>query len=285
MLSTDFAYAGNTPEKQGTKTSLTIYSPQGEIQQVTTYNPKGEVRHIEKYKFDQKGNKTAYSRFSGAEAAKAEYQKFSRYDENGLVIEESGFDGVDNFKNLYTYNSQMKLTQIRYEKNNQLAEKRVFEKHGIHTQVSIFSGAGALNGKLIIRYDANGNVIEEILYGLNQSELEKKTFQYDNRKNLTEEKKFKLDKIALRTIYTYNSTGNLIEIWEEQPGADKFLKKSIAYNDREDIIEIRWRRKPSEEFNRITYTYDNRGLRSTADTYYPATQYKVLTRYQYTCFD
>jgi hypothetical protein len=281
QVSWDYAYKGQKAGKTGVKTSLTVYDATGNIAQVTTYNPKGAIVNIEKYKYDSHGNKTEYSRYPGSISAQAAYQKISKYNDMNLVTEESGYDGVEHFTNNYKYDNEGELIEIRYMKNSILGEKRVFNKNGSSTTVSIYNSAGVLSSKLLLKYDEHKNLVEEAVYGVNQSELEKKTYNYDNNKNLKEEAKYKLDKITLKTCYNYNANGDLVEISEEVPETVKFIKKSYTYDTGGNLLEINWRRKGNEEFNRITYTYDNKGLCISADTWYPATKYRVLTRYTY----
>ena len=277
QINWDYKYVGNKPEKNGVKTSITNYSRNGDILQVDAFNPKGAVLHTEKYSYDSKGNKTEYNRKSGENS----YQKKYTYNQKNQLTEESGFDGVENFRNIYTYNDSGEMSEIRYMKKSVLQEKRVFVKENASTQVSVYNSAGALTSRLVLKYDTKGNLVEEAVYGLNQSELEKKTYQYDDKKNLKEEARYKLDKITLKTTYKYNTSGALLEIQEEAPGVARFVKKSLSYDDKGNLIEIQWRRKGTEEFNRISYQYDKRGLCISADTYYPATKYRVLTKYSY----
>jgi hypothetical protein len=165
-----------------------------------------------------------------------------------------------------------------------LQEKRVFSKDGVTTNVSVYNKAGALSSKLVLIYDSRGNLIEESVYGVNQNQLEKKTYNYDERKKLKEEAKYKLNKISVRNTYNYDNTGALTEVLEEGPGIVRFVKKSMSYDSKGNLIEIKWRRNGSEEFNRIIYQYDERGLCTSADTFYPATKYRVLTKYNYEYF-
>jgi YD repeat-containing protein len=281
QTSLDYAYNGEKPAVTGVKTSLTLYDASGNVSQVTTFNPKGQVLNIEKYKYDTRGNKTEYTRYAGGTEGKAAYQKISKYNEKNQVIEESGFDGVENFKNTYVHNAQGEMTEIRYLTNNVLKEKRIFTKEGHVTHVSIYNAAGTITSKLVLTYDAKKNLVEEAVYGVNQSALEKKTYHYDENKNLKEESKYKLDKITLKTLYNYNSAGNLVDISEESPGSPKFIKKIFTYDAQGNVLGIQWRRKGNEAFNKISYTFDSKGLCTTAETFYPATKYKVLTKYVY----
>jgi len=284
QTSWDYVYTDNKPSKTGIKTSVTTFDETGQVSKIATFNPKGQVVNIEKYTYDPQGNRTEYTRYTGSETGQVAYQKLSKYNVQNLVTEESGFDGVENFMHAYAYDAKGELTEIRYSKNKALNEKRSFSKSGNATTVSVFNGTGTLMSKLLLRYDANKNLIEETVFGINQAELEKKTYNYDDRKNLKEEAKYKQDKITLKTTYTYTPAGNLLEINEESATTPKFLKKGFTYDSKGNLTEIRWRRKPAEEFNTIRYTYDARGLCLTAETFYPSTKYRVLTKYEYTSF-
>jgi hypothetical protein len=281
QISWDYPYTGGKPAKTGTKTSVTSLTATGDISQVTTYNAKGLVLNIEKYKYDAHGNKTEYSRYSGGNQEKPAYQKLSKYSEKDLILEESGFDGVENFKNVYNYSPQGDITEIRYLKNTTLKEKRVFTKNGNITNVAIYNSMGALTSRMVLTYDDRNNLVEESIYGINQSAIEKKKYNYDENKKLKEEAKYSLDKITLKTYYNYNASGDLLEISDENPSSARFIKKTFSYDPNGRLVEIQWRRKDKEEFNRISYTYDPKGLCTTADTYYPATKYRVLTKYVY----
>jgi hypothetical protein len=277
QISWDYKYIGDKPDKNGVKTSVTTYSVAGDVIQINALNPAGAVLHTETYAYDARGNKTEYTRKSGDNS----YQKKYVYNTKNLLVEESGFDGVENFRNLYAYDNNGNMTEIRYMKNTITQEKRVFVKDGVTTNVSVYNKTGSLTSKLVLIYDSRGNLVEESVYGVNSNPLEKKTYNYDDKKKLKEEARYKLDKITVRNTYNYTASGALIEITEESPGTQKFIKKSMTYDSRGNVTEIKWRRNGNEEFNRITYQYDSRGLCLTADTYYPATKYRVLTKYTY----
>ena len=277
QISWDYKYTGDKPASTGIKTSVTTYTLKGDIFQVNAYNTSGQIINVEKYNYDTYGNKIEYTRNS----AENSYQKKWTYNDRNLLTEESGFDGVENFRNLYAYNDKGVMTEIRYMKQNKLYEKRVFVPEGSNTRVSVYNMAGTKTSQVVLKYDARGNLIEETVYGVNQTELEKKTYDYDDKENLKEEAKYKLDKITQRTFYTYNSQGYLTEIAEESQSTPKFVKKSLNYDDKGNLLLIKWRRKGTEEFNTIKYMYDAKGLCSSAETNYPSTKYRVLTKYTY----
>jgi hypothetical protein len=281
QISWEYKYVGDKPETSGLKTSLTIYNAAGDVSEVTSYNPKGLVLNLEKYRYDAAGNKLEYTRYSGGAEGQIAYQKISKYDSRNNIIQESGYDGVEKFNNLYTYDAQGNLAEIQYQKNGVPGEKRVFKKDGLKTHVSIYNASGKMISKMELTYDARNNLLEEIVYGVNQDILERKTYDYDEKKNLRAEAKYKLNKMTLRTTYTYNAAGNVTEVSEESAEGGKYIKKSYRYNAGGDIVELKWRRRSSEEFNSITYQYDSKGLCTQSDTFYPSTQYRALTKYTY----
>jgi hypothetical protein len=277
QISWDYKYIGEKPDKNGVKTSVTTYATTGDVVQVNALNPAGTVLHTEKYSYDSRGNKTEYTRNSGD----GSYQKKYIYNDQNLLAEESGFDGVENFKNLYFYNAKGVMTEIRYMKGTIVQEKRVFTKDGVTTNVAVYNKTGTVTSKLVLIYDSRGNLIEESVFGMSPDPVEKKTYNYDDRKNLKEEARYKLNQMTVRNTYNYGPTGDLIEITEESPGNSRYVKKMMSYDTKGNLLEIKWRRNAKEEFNRITYQYDEKGLCTTLDTFYPATKYRVLTRYTY----
>jgi len=280
QISRDYKYTGDKAEKNGVKTSVTTYAASGDVVQTNALSPGGDIMHTEKYTYDTKGNKTEYTRQSGIDS----YQKKYVYNDKDLIIEESGFDGVENFKNQYTYNAHGEITEIRYHKNSGLFEKRVFIKDGVTTNVSVYNRTGTLTSRLVLIYDGRGNLVEESVFGINENPIEKKTYNYDDKRKLKEEARYKLNKLAVRNTYNYTPSGALSEITEESPGNQKYVKKSLVYDPTGNLTEIKWRRKGTEDFNRISYQYDIRGLCISAETYYPATKYHVLTKYEYEYF-
>jgi YD repeat-containing protein len=277
----EYKYSGDKPAETGTRTSVTKYNPLGYATEIISYNPKGMVINVEKYRYDETGNKLEYSRFEGGNENQIAYQKICSYDTHNNVTEEKGFDGVEKFSNHYTYDAQGNITEIVYNKNGVLKEKRVFVKDGLKTTVSIYNPSGKMISRLLLNFDSKNNLLEETVYGINQDIIERKIFDYDEKRNIRRESKYKLNKMTLRTTYNYNDAGDLSEIFEEGPDGVKFVKKSIAYNARGFVIEIKSRRKANEDFNSITYGYDAKGICTQSETVYPATQYRALTKYEY----
>jgi hypothetical protein len=281
QTSWEYKYNGDQPESTGIRTSETKYNASGDAIEIITYNPKGFVLNVEKYRYDDAGNKLEYSRYTGGNESQVAYQKISTYDSHHNVKEEKGFDGVEKFRNDYTYDAQGKLSEILYHRNGILKEKRVFSKDGLKTNVSIYNSSGKMISRLLLSFDNKDNLLEETVYGINQDIIEKKTYDYDDKKNIRRESKYKLNKMTLRTTYNYNDAGDLSEILEEGQDGVRFVKKSFSYNSRGNITEIKWRRKASEDFNSIAYFYDEKGICTQSETLYPATKFRALTKYAY----
>ena len=68
---------------------------------------------------------------------------------------------------------------------------------------------------------------------------------------------------------------------KESKSKKKFVKKKFAYDDLGRIIEYQWKRRPDDEYNIKRFKYSNAGVCSEEHTYYPRTDYKLLTKYEY----
>ncbi|MBN2275435.1 MAG: hypothetical protein JXK95_13960 [Bacteroidales bacterium] len=281
QISFEHKYTDGQPQASGTKTSVTLYNTSGDITKVTTYNAKGLVMNVENYRYDGAGNKLEYTRYSGDNETQVAYQKITKYDDDNNIVEENGFDGVEKFHNQYSYDALRNLSEIHYRKNSVLKERRVFKKDGLKTHVSIYNPSGKMISKILLVYDKKGSLLEETVYGINQDIIERKTFDYDETEKLKAESKYKLNKMTIRTTYNYTPNGDLAEIIEESPGSGKFIKKSYTYSPKGLITEIKWRRRADEDFNSITYKYDSRGICTESITFYPSTNFRTLTKYDY----
>ena len=106
------------------KTAFTKYNKKGDVIELITYQAK-DTMTLETYEYNPAGYRTEYTKRKGGGLIIA-YRKVSTYDKNGNLLLEKGYNGTENFKNEYIYNSNKKLTEINYYFEDALDEKRVF---------------------------------------------------------------------------------------------------------------------------------------------------------------
>jgi hypothetical protein len=273
----DFSFEKGKQSEQGKKISVTTYTKSGDVLEENTLDNKEQVIGWEKYQYNETGNRVFYERTSGVN----KYNKTYKYDANNNVVQESGFNGAENFKNNITYDSKGKPVEIIYSINDHLDERRIYEYTGTVSIISIYKTGNVLSSKLKLVYDEKGNIIEETMYSMDNKELEKKILSYDNASRQIAEEKIKGGIFFYKLTNTYNYKGNILTVSEENTTDKKFVKKSYDYDANDNLTEYHWRRNPNDDFNVKTYTYDSHGICQTEHTFYPSTKFELLTKYEY----
>jgi hypothetical protein len=273
---TDFKYTEGKQAKTGITSSVTTYSQSGEILLINLLDTKGLVIGWEKYTYDANGNRTLFER----EGSGSKYKKVTQYDAKNNLLLESGFNGTENFKNEYHYESG-KLRNTVYMVNNKIVRKLVYEYSGSTTNVGIYTGGTVLSSKIKMVYDAASNLVEETHLSVDGKETEKKTFKYNTASQLTEEAKTKAGKLFYKITQEYDTKGRLLKISEETLSKAKYAKKIYSFDAAGNLISYQWRRTPDEEFNVKKYTYDTKGVCLTEHTLYPATKFELLSKFEY----
>jgi hypothetical protein len=275
----DYNFNKGKPSPKGILTSYTRYNSRGDIEEYVTYKMKDTLTY-ETFDYDQQGKRIDYTKHKGGKK-NISYQKISKYDDKGNLISENGFDGTEKFRNNYHYNDQGKLSDINYYIENTLSEKRIFQYNGDTAQVTILNSSDIVTSYMSLKYDDNGNMLEETIYDANKNLLETRIFVYNSESKVISEVKYLQGNFSYKLAYLYDTRGELINIDEENLENSRYIKKNFKYNDNGFLIEMNWRRKPDEDFNKRNYTYDGNGLCTQVLTYYPSTDFKILTKYEY----
>ena len=273
----DYYYTNGKPSKNGIKTSFNKYDNFGNIIELITYKLKDTAAY-ETFKYNNEGKRTDYIKRKGVKIA---YQKTSRFDDIGKLIQENGFDGASDFQNDYTYDNDGKLEQITYMLDKITHEKRVFNHEGNITGITVYNSADEITSYLSLKYDEHDNVVEEVVYNTDKIPTEKKLYVYDNDNNVISEVKYRGDNFYYKLTYLYNSNGELINIDEENPNEGRYQKKQYFYDDNNNLVEMRWRRNAGEDFSLRTYQYDEDNICFQYETFYPVTEFRILTKLNY----
>ncbi len=280
MTTWDYNYVRGKPSKNGIKTSYNKYDQTGNVLELITYKLR-DTAALETFKYDEEGKRTDYVKKKGVKIA---YQKASRYSDNGLLIQETGFDGTSDFQNDYTYGVDGKLERITYMREGMMNEKRIFKHEGDITNITVYNHSDNITSYLTLRHDENGNVVQEMVYSADRVLSEKKLYVYNNDGNLISEVKYRGDNFYYKLTYLYNSQGELTNTDEENPNEGRYLKKQFFYDENRNLIEMRWRRNADEDFSVRTYRYDEDNICVQYETYYPVTKFRVLTKLNYDYF-
>ncbi len=276
----DYKFSGDKVSDKGVKSSVSTYNTMGLVLTTISYNPKGEEVTTEKFGYDNNGNRTQYERKSMTGA----YKKNSQYDEEDNVILESGYDGSAAFKTTYKYNSNNKVTEIGYYVENLLDEKRVYEYVGQTAVVKILHKGKDLKSTVKLKFNSNGDILEETVFSLEGTELEKRLVEYNAQGLITKEEKYRGGEKSYTIWYYYDAHNNLVKITEDSKSKGRYDKKLYKYDSQNRVTEYKWTRKPDQDYNIKTYTYGADGVCTEEQTFYPKTNYKMLSKYEYKFF-
>lgn len=276
----DYNFKGDIPSLEGKMTAKSYYDREGRVLEAYSFNLKGDTVTFDKYEYDKNGNRVLYQRKS----LHGEYKKESEYNTINNLIEEEGFDGGATFQTIFKYDDQNRVLNITYLTADEIDEKRVYKYNGNKASVEILKLGKHLTSKMELLFNDKEQVLEEKFLSLDGKVLEKKTFEYNSNGDIVKEEKHKNGALFYRIVYEYDSKGNLLNISEESTSKKKFVKKKFGYDNLGRITEYYWKRRPDDDYNIKNFKYKDDGVCSEEHTYYPRTNYKLLTRYEYEFF-
>jgi len=181
----------------------------------------------------------------------------SIYDMNGKLIE--------------TNNSFLNIKKIyKYDVNGNIIE------------LSIYSN-GELTQECIIKYDEDGNKIEEGCNYTNGEFSNKTTYKYDNKGNEIEKKFFNDRETTNTEKHKYDKKGNKIESKTYFNG--ELVNKTIfKYDEKGNRIEANttlYSNREEFSFKTTTYKYDEKGNDIENNTYDTNGEFKAMKKNKY----
>lgn len=132
----------------------------------------------------------------------------------------------------YTYDANNFLTKVEVHNAQNKPEetmKYTYQPDVQQGEVLSFDAAGKPNGKQIVRYDANGNKISELLLDPQGAFLMNTEITYNAKQNISE-KKFE-DKQGKRVVlkYVYDAKNNILEENYFGEGNQLYGQKKFSY--------------------------------------------------------
>jgi len=279
QIQLSFDYDKGKPGTKGYKSAATTYDKSGNITEVINYKANGDITSVLTYTYDAKGNKTSYSRYKGNKS-ELTYNQNIKYDAKGNKILESGFDGVSKFNNTFTYDANGKLAEIKYVTDSVLTEKRIFKNTGNSVELTVVNNANTIVSKEITTYDGKKNILEEVKY-IQDNVTQKYNYAYDPNGKKVVETKEHFGKLAYRRKYTYDATGNLLQVTEEKEGVKPITTFTYKYDPKGNVIEEKWTKDTASEYSKKAHKYDVKGLLIESDCYLASYKFSVLYKFTY----
>ena len=274
-------FVDGKPSAKGYKSCFTKYDTRGNVTEITNINKEGVISSIYIYQYDNNDNRVNYEQHQG-NRQKLQYSQKTVYDANGNKIRESGFDGLAAYSNTFKYDSNGKLSEINYNVENALVEKRLFKHSGNKTEISVFDAGNKLTFKQENTYNSSGLLLSEVRLGGTGNAVHTLNLQYNNT-DLTDEVKTRADnKIDYQKTYQYDSESRLIKEETTTTDGTKFVSNEYQYNSQGDLVFKSWKKNErTKEASTNKISYDAKGLKTEVESYFASYQLRSLYKYTY----
>ncbi|NJM16375.1 MAG: hypothetical protein HC896_14275 [Bacteroidales bacterium] len=202
------------------------------------------------YRYDENDNLTEFTRFDGRQNAYT-IKQYIQYNHGGLKTTEYGISGTaGQYKNLFKYNGQAELTEIKYyDANNTLSEVRNIKYSGNKREIFVYDGNGNLKSKIEKTVDSRGNTVEEAYIDASGEESKRFAYKFDKQNNLLEETKYYAGKLKEKILNKYEGT-KLVEVIYVKPDGTQFTNNKYIYDNAGTLLEERWYSENKGEYSR-----------------------------------
>jgi antitoxin component YwqK of YwqJK toxin-antitoxin module len=231
----------------------------GNLTSQRSFNRDGEPGENNEYSYDEKGRvKEELIYYEDNELA--ETHRYVYADDGKVLEEQIEYQGGAKDTVTYSYNSSGKLLERKQiDEEGEIESLDKYEYDGeLITQESIYNGDNELITDAKHTYDAKGNIVETIALSKERGEKIRTVYEYDEqgRRDCIEHYNGN-GQVFARTTYTFDESGNMTEMLEEDTVATKTTKFE---NDAEGRVTLQEEFNEKEELNhRIERTYDENG--------------------------
>jgi hypothetical protein len=277
-----YDYVNGKLASKGYISSQSLFDKKGNIIEIINFKNDGKITSVITYTYDDKGNKTSYSRYKGNKEQLTYNQKYV-YDPRGNKALESGFDGSSAFYNSFVYDKMGNLQEIKYTTEKTVTEKRVFKYNGNVTEMNVLSPTNIILSKEITTYDNKKNILEEEKYVQNNV-TQKYKYQYDPQGKKIEESKINFGNLAYLRKYTYDKQSHLLKIIEQTAEGKEYTSFEYKYDLKGNVIDERWTKSPDAEYSKKEHKYNANNLLIESDCYFASYKFSVLYKYSYQYF-
>jgi YD repeat-containing protein len=273
-------YQGEKPAAKGTKNSIARFDKNGNLTEEITYNARGEETRKVSYRYDSKGNRSEYSVFE-AKFNKITYSQFASYDNSGNKLSEWGFDGLGSYRNNYILNNDGSISEIHFTSQNRLTEKRIFKNAELETEISILNLGTFPSGKILLKYDQNKNLTEEIETDASGILIRKVSYTYNPAGQLIQETRFRGSNLSYINNHQYNSKGQLTVIEKEETSSSPTITHKFNYDSSGRLTEEQWYSENARDYSSRKLQYDNKNNIFSMDCFFISYKFRVMYKFSF----
>jgi len=274
-------YADGRPAVRGWRSAVTTFDTRGNITEIVNYNREGKIILRVVSRYDNRNNLISLQRFN--EKNEERYSQRNTFDAAGNKVRESGFNGVAQYNNTFTYDTNGRLTEIRYMEGSALVERREFRYTGNRIEILIFGANNSQQYRQENTYNDRGLLVSEVRTGgAANNVVHALTMQYNGLGDMTEEVRRRANNVMeYQKIFHYDSSNRPIKTETVNPDGTRFVSQEHQFNAQGNLIQKSWRKNNRTEASTEKYTYDARGLYTDVDSFFASFNLNTLYKYIY----
>lgn len=201
--------------------------------------------------------------------------KYLEYDDEGNLMEEKTYDSYTGYESkieTYIYNNVKNEIEITISDANDMIQGKILEKYNSNGNIkeeTDYDRYGDIKSRIVFEYGSSNNLLKETKYDINGNVTKITDYEYDKNLNLIS-KTFKRDSVNVtgKFTYKYDDTNNRIE--EIEYTIDGAVKEKYIYayegknrieevkKDADDkmVYKVSFKYEGSNKIERILYTSD-----------------------------
>lgn len=277
-------FVGDKVDPKGYLSVVTKYDKKGNPVEVENYKQNGKLSSKLTYKYDSDDRKIEYQQFQYLPSGKfgLSYKQVFSYNKDGQKITELGFDGKSSYRVVYTYLSNGNQKEIiKYNSANQVEEKWVFDNQREGVKINIYKPVDKLSRSIYREFDSENNIVQEINFNANGSELGKTDTEYDKGGKVEVKTEFFKANMQAKYDYTYDPKGLLVEVYKTDSDGKKVLFNSFKYDSNGNLLEERWYEDGVNDYSKREFKLDSKGNVNEVSAFYSDYNYRVVYKYEY----
>ncbi|MGP1461106.1 MAG: RHS repeat domain-containing protein [Bacteroides sp.] len=281
-------YTKDKPAPKGYITSVTTYDRNGNPLLIVNYRSTGEESSRLYYTYNELGQRLEYRKEEPIDKQgkmKISFKQSFTYDAKGNKKTEVGFDGSANYRVVYNYLPNGKLSDItRFNADNSVAERWIYSYNGAKQQIRVTPKTG---GTYTIEktFDAKGNLLADTQISADGKEMRKLVYTYDAQNRIETETESYAGEFRHILKYVFNGKGQLVRVLKKEGLAGKDLvNNDYSYDNEGNLVTEQWNDGDPSSLSKKDSEFDQAGNMVKVDSYYAPYKYRVMYSYQYKKF-
>lgn len=210
-------------------------------------------------------------------------QKFT-YDSKGRKKTESGFDGVSNYRVIYNYLPNGKLSNItRYNSDNTVGERWTYTYNGNKQTIHVTPRRGEPYS-VEKSYNGQGQLLSDVQFGSDGKELRRLEYTYTSSGQVATESESYAGNLRYRLRYVFDKQNRLTQIYQRQTAGPEIENNNYKYDDRGNLIEEHWVDGDPSLVSQKESEFNPAGDMVKVQSYYAPYRYRVMYTYKYERF-